>query len=220
MKRAAFSSLIFGVLTAVALFGAAGHVRWPMAWAFLVFYAVFAGVGILLADPALLDERTRLHTDVRGVDLGLATAAFVLMMPGTFVVCGYDERYGWSPPIPPPVQWLALAVFAAGYVFSLWAAYSNPFFSTVVRIQRERGHHVVEAGPYAFVRHPGYAGPILSHLALPIALGSLWGLVPAVAGTAFLIARARFEERTLADELAGYREYMRRVPWRLFPHVW
>jgi protein-S-isoprenylcysteine O-methyltransferase Ste14 len=220
MARAAFSSVIFGAMLAASLFGPAGHLRWPMAWAFLVFYAVFAGVGTLTLDPALLAERTRFQTDVRGWDLGLATAAFALMLPGTLVVCGYDARFGWSPPIPPLAQWLALATYAVGYSFSLWAAYSNPFFSTVVRIQRERGHHVIEAGPYAFVRHPGYAGPIVGHLALPIALGSLWGLVPTVAGTAFLILRTAYEDRTLAQELPGYREYMLRVPWRLCRHVW
>ena len=220
MAKAAFSSVIFGVLMAWSLFGPAGDLRWPMAWAFLIFYAVFAGVGVLIIDPALIEERTRLQTDVRGKDLALATAAFVLMYPGTLIVCGYDARYGWSPPIPALVQWAALAIFAVGYFFSLWAAYSNPFFSTVVRIQRERGHHVIDTGPYALVRHPGYAGPIISHLALPIALGSLWGLVPAIAGAVFLILRTAYEDRTLAEELTGYREYMVRVPWRLYRHVW
>ena len=165
-------------------------------------------------------ERTRSQPDARPLDLLLAGFAFVLIMPVTAVVAGYDARFGWSPRIPTAVQALAFAVFAAGYCFALWAARHNRFFSTVVRIQRERGHHVVDTGPYALVRHPGYAGSIPAHLALPIALGSLWALVPTAAGVAFLIARTAYEDRTLRDELPGYREYVQRVRWRLCPGVW
>ena len=220
MARAILPAAVFGVLLAAALFLPAGHVRWPMAWAFLAFYVIYAVVGSLLVDPELIVERTRAQPDSRPVDLLLAGTAFVLMLPVTFVVCGYDAGFGWSPRIPIAWQALALAIVAAGYGLSLWAARCNRFFSTVVRIQRERGHHVIDTGPYAIVRHPGYAGAIPAHLALPIALGSLWGLVPAVAGSVFLVLRTAYEDRTLADELSGYRDYARRVPWRLCPHVW
>ena len=97
---------------------------------------------------------------------------------------------------------------------------ANPFFATVVRVQRERGHRVVDQGPYGMVRHPGYAGAIATHLALPVALGSLRGLLTAVAGCLLLALRAVREERVLARELGGYREYMSRVRYRLVPGVW
>ena len=107
-----------------------------------------------------------------------------------------------------------------GYAFSLWAMRVNPFFATVVRIQSERGHRVVDQGPYRWVRHPGYAGAVVAHLALPVALGSLWGLAPAVLGCLFLLARIQAEERTLRSGLTGYPEYASRVRWRLVPGVW
>jgi protein-S-isoprenylcysteine O-methyltransferase Ste14 len=107
-----------------------------------------------------------------------------------------------------------------GYGFAYWAVYSNPFFATFVRIQEDRDHSVVSSGPYALIRHPGYAGALLAHLALPFALGSIWALLPAALGTLFFVARTSREDRTLRDHLAGYREYQTRVRWRLVPGVW
>jgi protein-S-isoprenylcysteine O-methyltransferase Ste14 len=89
-----------------------------------------------------------------------------------------------------------------------------------VRIQRERGHHVIDRGPYAWVRHPGYAGALLAHLALPLALGAPRALLPAALGTLLMSLRAVYEERRLARELPGYAEYAARVRHRLVPGVW
>ena len=97
---------------------------------------------------------------------------------------------------------------------------ANPFFSTVVRIQSERGHRLVDQGPYQWVRHPGYAGAVVAHLALPISLGSLWGLAPAALGCLLLAFRIVHEERTLRSGLAGYPEYVLRVRWRMVPGAW
>ncbi len=109
---------------------------------------------------------------------------------------------------------------AAGVAITAWAMAVNPFFSSVVRIQTDRGHHVVAAGPYRYVRHPGYAGMELVTLAGPILLGTLWGLVPAaVVGGAFAL-RAALEDRTLRDELPGYTAYAASVRSRLLPGIW
>lgn len=220
MARAALSTLGFSLVLGVLLFLPAGTLDWPIAWALLIFFAVYSMIGYAWLDPGLIHERTSIPTDTRLVDMMLAGPAFILILPVTLVVCGLDERDGWSPPMPAVVQWLALVVFALGYVFSLWAARTNRFFSTVVRIQRERGHHVIDTGPYALVRHPGYAGPLISHMALPVALGSLWAFVPSIAGAILLMLRAVYEERRLMAELPGYSEYMQRVRWRAFPGLW
>jgi protein-S-isoprenylcysteine O-methyltransferase Ste14 len=90
----------------------------------------------------------------------------------------------------------------------------------VVRIQRERGHRVIDRGPYALVRHPGYAGPIASHLALPLALAAPRALVPALIGVVLLALRALREERRLLRELPGYADYAARVRYRVLPGVW
>jgi protein-S-isoprenylcysteine O-methyltransferase Ste14 len=96
----------------------------------------------------------------------------------------------------------------------------NPFFSATVRIQAERGHTVIARGPYARVRHPGYAGMTLVTLATPVLLGTLWGLVPAGILVAVMVARTVLDDRTLRAELGGYADYAARVKYRLWPGVW
>ncbi|MFQ5824525.1 MAG: methyltransferase family protein [bacterium] len=118
------------------------------------------------------------------------------------------------------MQVSALVVFVFGHAIAFWAMVANKFFSTFVRIQTERGHHVVTDGPYAWVRHPGYTGTILSAIALPISLGALWALIPAFIGACLFVVRTLREDRTLTDELNGYREYTSRVRWRLVPGLW
>jgi protein-S-isoprenylcysteine O-methyltransferase Ste14 len=154
-------------------------------------------------------------------DVVLATLGFLALYPGTFVVAGLDAvRFGPALPMAQSVQVAALLVFALGYGFAYWAVYSNPFFATFVRVQEDRDHSVVSSGPYALIRHPGYAGGLLAHLALPFALTSIWALLPAAVGTVLFVARTSREDRTLRDRLAGYREYQTRVRWRLVPGVW
>jgi len=220
MLRAVVATVLLILFLGAALLLPAGDLHWPMAWVFLVAYTAFAIVALLVLDPELIAERSRRPPDAKRSDVVMSSAFFVFLYPGTLVVCGLDRRFGWSPPIDAVAQWLALAVFLSGYGFSLWAMRCNRFFSTFLRIQRERGHQVIDSGPYAMVRHPGYAGAIVAHLAVPIALGSLWGLAPVVVGVALLVVRTAWEDRTLADELPGYRDYTLRVPWRLMPYVW
>jgi protein-S-isoprenylcysteine O-methyltransferase Ste14 len=96
----------------------------------------------------------------------------------------------------------------------------NSFLSRVVEIQKDRGHKVITTGPYAVVRHPMYVAVIVSYLATPFALGSLWTLVPAAAMALVLLIRTVFEDRTLHEELDGYRDYAARVRYRLCPGIW
>jgi protein-S-isoprenylcysteine O-methyltransferase Ste14 len=204
----------------VALFASAGSLDWPMAWAYLAGFAAIGAAALWTASRELLVERSRLLAGGERDDVALSLAFFLLLYPATWVACGLDRRFGASPALPLPLELAALALFLAGYAFALWAMHVNAFFSTMVRIQRERGHRVVDRGPYRFVRHPGYAGAVVAHLALPVALGSLWGLVPAAFGCAGVALRIVGEERTLRGGLAGYAEYAARVRWRLVPGVW
>jgi len=220
MLLAALETAILVVFLGAALFLSAGRVDWPMAWAFMGVWLAFSALGFLVLSRALIVERGRLVAGGERSDLLLASSFAVLLYPGTLITCGLDTRFAWSPPLPEIAQLLALGLFAVGYAFAFWAMYVNPFFSTVVRIQAERGHRLVDQGPYRFVRHPGYAGAMAAHLVLPIALDSLWGLVPAVLGSVLLAARSVREERTLERELAGYSAYILRVRWRLLPGIW
>ena len=119
-----------------------------------------------------------------------------------------------------PFRLIALLAFALGLAFAVWAMLANKFFTKFVKIQTDRKHTVITNGPYAYVRHPGYAGSTLAFISLPVALGSLLALLPAFAGLSLWIVRTYLEDRTLHKELDGYSQYASRVRWRLIPGIW
>jgi protein-S-isoprenylcysteine O-methyltransferase Ste14 len=138
----------------------------------------------------------------------------------TPLVAGLDALFGWSPVFSLPAKILALVVILIGYALGSYALIENRFFSGMVRIQTDRGHHVVSSGPYSWIRHPGYAGALLVYLATPLFLDSRWAFIPAVFITVVLIIRTALEDKTLQAELPGYREYAGRVRYRLLLGVW
>lgn len=138
----------------------------------------------------------------------------------TFVTAGLDSgRFGWSGGVPLGVTVAGGALMLAGQLVFALAKRENEFFSSTVRIQTERDHQVCDAGLYAFVRHPGYLGMVVSQLAFPLVMGSYWAFIPAALGAAILVVRTRLEDRFLNSELPGYQEYAVRTRWRLVPGV-
>jgi protein-S-isoprenylcysteine O-methyltransferase Ste14 len=133
------------------------------------------------------------------------------------IVAGLDQRFDWSPVFPLWLIVLGFILILFGYAFAVWALVENRFFSSVVRIQADRGHVVCDSGPYRIVRHPGYAGNILPLLGIVLALGSVWTIIPAVVALMIAVIRTALEDRTLREELPGYPEYTRRVRYRLIP---
>jgi protein-S-isoprenylcysteine O-methyltransferase Ste14 len=216
--------LLVVVLSAV-LFIAAGTLAWPMGWAYVVLTAtVTFGSRILLLrrHPDLIAERAR-SLEAEGakswdkVIVQLVAIVGPLLM---LIVAGLDVRFGWRPEIPLWAQIIGFVALALGALLSTWAMLVNRFFSGVVRIQTERGHTVVSDGPYRFVRHPGYAGGIVAGLAGPLALSSVWALIPSTLTTLLIVLRTALEDRTLREELPGYKDYAQRVRYRLLPGVW
>ncbi len=136
------------------------------------------------------------------------------------IIVGLDALFRWSTPFSLPLKILALLAILGGYAFSTYAIVENRFFSGLVRIQTDRGHHVISTGPYRWVRHPGYAGIIPTYFAMPIFLDAWWALIPAVFMTIVLIIRTSLEDKTLHEELPGYADYALKVRYRLLPGVW
>jgi protein-S-isoprenylcysteine O-methyltransferase Ste14 len=136
------------------------------------------------------------------------------------IVAGLDHRYNWSPEFPLWLNVMGFILISLGYAFAAWALAENRFFSSVVRIQTERGHVVCDTGPYRFVRHPGYAGNIPPLFGIVLALGSVWTLIPAAVASIITVIRTLLEDQTLQDELPGYRDYARRVRYRLIPGIY
>ena len=208
----------------LVLFLAAGRIDWLWGWAQLVVLAAFLAAHPLLLlpiNPELLAEREKGFRDegVKGWDRWLAGLAAGSVLP-LWVLAGLDVRFGWTGTMPTTIHLAGLLANILGYGLFLWAMVSNAFFSEGVRIQEERGHRVAENGPYRYVRHPGYAGAILSGLATPFLLGSLWALVPAAVMVVLYVLRTGLEDRTLLEELPGYTEYARRTRFRLLPGAW
>lgn len=211
-------SAIFLILAAVALFAAAGTLAILGFWLYLAILATIVVASLLSLDPGLLRERMR----PGGQRPPLALRLFTIVMFLHWIVAGLDRgRFHWSDGVPSWIQASDLIALAAGYVLCFSAMAVNRFFSSVVRIQSDRGQHVVASGPYAYVRHPGYLAGIVIILASGSALGSwLAALLVIVSSLPFLLYRAITEDRVLQAELPGYADYPRRVRWRLVPGIW
>ena len=210
-------------MMAAAFFLPAGTIFWPEAWCYIVLQMTASGImTVWLArnDPALLRSRMTLFKPAaRGWDRLFMVLVTMLTVP-FLLLPGLDAvRYHWS---SVPI-WLELAGFA-GVGWALWLIFrvlqENSFASPLVEVQPERGHRVIESGPYAYVRHPMYSGFIILVFSLPLALGSYWTLLLGVLLAISFIVRIFPEERVLHDELEGYGGYARRVPYRLIPRLW
>jgi protein-S-isoprenylcysteine O-methyltransferase Ste14 len=145
---------------------------------------------------------------------------FVRLIALAHIIVGVlDNRFDWTT-VPTLVRGAGLATFLTAFALIVHAMQTNRFFSAVVRIQTDRGHHVVDRGPYAVIRHPGYAGMIVAVPASGLALGSWWALGAGLVYSGLVLRRVFFEDRYLRERLQGYGDYSRRVPYRLVPGVW
>jgi protein-S-isoprenylcysteine O-methyltransferase Ste14 len=217
--------VVFTFVLPLVLFLAAGRLNWWIAWAYVVIYigmVVTGRVIIFLKNPDLIVERAQLFggEGVKSWEKFLVPLVALYGPLAVWIVAGLDERFGWSAPFAPWVQVVALVAVALSYLLGNWAMVANRYFSSVVRIQEDRGHTVVTNGPYRFVRHPAYTGNLFGTLAMAIALGSWWALIPAGVDVVGLIVRTALEDRTLRAELPGYADYARQTRSRLFPGIW
>jgi len=211
-------------LMGLLLFVAAGTLHWPGAWVFLVQLGVLglaSGLWLARADPDLLRERMS-PFDRSGQDEAdrmlmkvLAVALFAWLMLMALDAC----RFRWSH-VPFWVHAAGAVAILVAFAIIHWTVLENPFAIVVVRVQRERGQHVITTGPYQFVRHPMYAGAIFFFIGTPLLLGSWYGLIGALIMIALFGVRITIEERALRAELEGYAEYAADVPYRLIPGVW
>ncbi len=219
------SLIVWYLLIPLVLLVCGGDFGWWQAWVYSLLI-VAAGVGGRIwaerRHPGLLAERQNIEKVkiAKAWDKVLAPLMALSVGFPLVIVAGLDHRFGWSPVFPLWLIMFGIILIALGYAFAVWAFVENRFFSSVVRIQADRGHVVCDSGPYRIVRHPGYAGNILPLLGIVLALGSLWTLIPAAVALVIAVIRTALEDRTLQEELPGYQEYTRRVRYRLFPGIY
>jgi len=219
LKITTYSRFFAGIpVLGLAFFLPAGTLNYWEAWVYLaiLFTPMFFLMQYLFKnDPALLERRMRTQEKAgeQNILIKLSYVYFLI----TYLLPGFDKRYGWS---NTPV-WLVLiadVVVLAGYIMVILVFRENSYASRTVEV--DEGQKVIETGPYAVVRHPMYSGLTGLYVLSPLALGSYWAVLPALLIIPILIARIISEERILASELAGYTDYKKKVRYRLLPRVW
>jgi protein-S-isoprenylcysteine O-methyltransferase Ste14 len=201
-----------------------GNFGWWQAWVYSLLIVTTGPGGRIWAErrhPGLLAERQDMEK-IQGAKAWDKVLAPLMALSVSFplvIVAGLDYRFGWSPEFPLWLIVLGFLLVSLGYAFAAWALIENRFFSSVVRIQMDRGHVVCDSGPYRVVRHPGYAGNVLALPGMVLALSSIWTLIPAAVALVIAVIRTALEDQTLQDELPGYRDYAGHVRYRLIPGV-
>ena len=223
IKQIIIPTLGFCTLFALAVFAPAGTMIWPTGWIFigLVFSGMLTiNLWLLKNNPELLQERMSLsRSDQKGWDK--LTFPLVLAYPlVSLALISLDAaRLHWSP-VPVWVQGLGALILFCAFIILFSTFRENTFLSTVVRLQKERGHKVVSTGPYHYLRHPMYAAFVLVVFGTPLFLGAWYGVFLGLPFIFMVGRRAVLEERALEQELDGYAAYMQQVKYRLIPFIW
>jgi protein-S-isoprenylcysteine O-methyltransferase Ste14 len=209
-------------MSAAIYFFSAGRTDLPIAW---TYFALNLIVGLILSvilarlSPDLIRERVKPGAGEQDRLTKLVGLVVILLQ---LVLSGLDVgRYHWTAPVNAPVQFAALILVFVGYAIVSWAVFSNRFFSSAVRLQADRQQTVIDTGPYAYVRHPGYTGTILYLGLAGLALGSwLAFIITIIPMLHLLFRRTLLEDAMLRTGLAGYDAYAHRVKYRLLPGLW
>ena len=215
-------SVVGLAILAVMIFLAAGRLSYWQGWVFLQLSLAFLGLTALVLhdNPSLIRERLFPGEGTKIWDKVYFGASTPLYFASIILACLDRGRLLWHSRFPAGLYVLGIAGYVCGQSLMLWAKSVNHFFSSVVRIQGDRGQFVCRVGPYAIIRHPGYLGGVVFGLSMPLILGSLWALIPSGISALLLVIRTGLEDSTLLTELAGYPEYANSVRFRLLPGIW
>jgi len=181
----------------------------------LILPMLFVFRYFLKRDPKFLERRSKGMEKVK--EQKLIQAINLPVFISAFVIPGLDKRFGWSD-IPPEIIILTDLVILWGYLIIFQVFKQNSYASRIIEIDKK--HKVITTGLYSVVRHPMYLGVLIMYLPTPLALGSYWGLIPMALLPVALVLRIKNEEKVLAENLEGYREYCTRTRYRLIPYVW
>lgn len=215
-----FKSIFFFALIIAITFIGAGRIDYWQGWIYNGLNIIFLLLSYFLLPRELIEERLKPKEGMKKWD----KIYYIVSTPVYFAILIISildgGRFDWEPRIPILLVIIGVVVYTIGQIIVLWAKKVNKFFSTVVRIQKDRGQTVCKDGPYRFVRHPGYLGGLLYIIVTPFVLSSFWGLIPAVIAVVLLFIRTYLEDKTLQRELEGYTDYTNEARYRLLPGIW
>jgi len=200
----------------------AGRWNWWQGWVFSgVMIITMIITVILFRDKMdLAEERLNPGPGVKWWDK-IIFPAFSLLVLASWVIGALDTgRFGWSTPFPLWAYIISYLIFLLAIFMFTWPMFINKWFSSMVRIQDDRGQLVCQDGPYRYIRHPGYVGGILMAISIGLVFGSYWTLIPGCLAAIFIIIRTYLEDKTLIKELPGYADYARKVKYKLIPGIW
>ncbi len=214
-------ALLAPVLMVGLLFLVAGTWNYWQAWVYLIINTILLVLmsTILSPNAELVEERLNPKQGMKGWDkfyFAVTTPLYVIAL----LLAGLDQRFGWTTDMPLAIYWTSVIVYILGQAIFQWARYTNQYFSSVVRIQTDRGQTVCKDGPYKYVRHPGYVGGFLFTITVGLVLGSWYASIPQVIAALMLVWRTAREDRTLQTELPGYAEFAKETRYRLVPGLW
>lgn len=218
LKTALFKFVIGFIMLGILLFFPAGSFTFWNAWLFisLLFLPMIAlGIILWLKAPDLLEKR--LNTKERETEQKEVIAGSLIMFILGFVLAGLDFRFKWSL-VPDWLVIIASIVFLTGYLLYAEVMRENAYLSRTVEVQEDQT--VIDTGLYGLVRHPMYFATLLMFLSIPFILGSLFAVPIFLIYPFLIIKRIMNEEAILAEELAGYKEYQKKVNYRLLPYIW
>lgn len=210
------------IVTGIIYFIASGRIDILRAWLYIGVY--FAGSIItsfifIKKVPELLNQRGKMQEGTKTWDKIVIVTYFIFAIVVTPLIAGLDYRFGIFP-LPFNLVYIGLGLYVISDVFSIWPMLHNPFFEGTVRIQKDKGHKVIDTGPYSIIRHPGYLGMLLGSLPIPFAFGSALSFIPVIIMVLLVFIRTYYEDKTLMIELEGYKEYSQKVRYRLIPLIW
>ena len=216
-----------GGILALLVFPAAGDWRWLEGWAYILTFAFTMTICTAIINkrnPRVLRNRMKVKkeglTDATKTSAGsdrFIVPAMGVGFCGALIVPGLDHRWGWSS-VPVAVEIIGLLLTNAGLILMNVAMLQNSYASKLLDINKDQV--LIDTGLYAHVRHPLYAGALWMVLAMPVALGSWWGLIPTAFAILSIAVRIRFEEEMLIQGMDGYEEYQMRVRYKLIPGIY
>lgn len=215
----AITKFLLGVLlVGLLLFLPAGTLDWFGGWMLMaiLFVPMFcAGIVMMIKNPGLLSSRLDAKEDRKEQSIVVKLSG--LMFLCGFIVAGLGVRFGWYM-LPMPVCIAGAVLFIIAYMIYAEVLRENTYLSRTIEVQE--GQKVIDTGLYGIVRHPMYSATLLLFLSMPIVLGSVWSFLIFLVYPFIIAARLKDEEKFLEDELEGYREYKKKVKYRLIPFIW
>jgi protein-S-isoprenylcysteine O-methyltransferase Ste14 len=215
-------SLLGTLIFLVILFISAGRIDYWQGWLYATIniITVFLNSLTLKNKDGLAAERSGVKSGTKSWDkkiIGLSAITLII----TYIVAGLDVgRFQWSQELHWSIYAVGLILILFGEVIFLAAQNENNFFSSIMRVQTDRGHTVCDTGVYKIIRHPSYFGGIITAIGIPLVLGSLWSLIPSFISIILIVLRTSLEDKTLMNELDGYREYAAKTVYKLLPYIW